>query len=502
MAKKPTIVTVPNVPASINTNFKNLQDAFENTLSRNGEVPNSMEGDLDLNGNDILNVGGLSVDGTDYLTLLKGAVESAEEDAERAEMAADRVDLGALDAAVEATAEDRVQTGIDRGAAELAASNAADDKTAAELAKSQAESARDAAYINADVYADTAAGLAATTTGDQFQVVNGDEIIRYRHDAGPVATEVARYPSADAFFNRYQIVESIDAVIPEQGAVYLERKAPSPPTPAISSIVEIVAGTPRATVQQTLNDNPGKIIRLLGGTHRIGPIDVPANTVLEVTPLALVMWDLDYTLVNEDALFRVLGVDENNLIENVMIEVLGELDADSTGMSGAKSQLEGINFKRSNNCMVQGNGIVRNTSMDGIDFDASRNARVIGMTSIDCGGYGLHHGGSPSVPSDSIPNQNSMVIGFRAQGCGFTNSRGGIDINGLWGRVTLTNCIMIDNYRNYTFAGGGLTGRIVQGCQSIDTGSVTVQPDSGQHHTDYCQINNRLWLGGTEITAS
>ena len=62
----------------------------------------------------------------------------------------------------------------------------------ADAARLLAEAARDAAFGDADVYADTAAGLAATTEGDQFQVVVDDEIIRYRHDAGPAATEVAR----------------------------------------------------------------------------------------------------------------------------------------------------------------------------------------------------------------------------------------------------------------------------------------------------------------------
>lgn len=69
-------------------------------------------------------------------------------------------------------------------------------RAGAETAELNAETARDAAFVNALVYADTAAGLAATTAGQQFQIVSGDEIIRYRHDAGPVATEVARYPAA------------------------------------------------------------------------------------------------------------------------------------------------------------------------------------------------------------------------------------------------------------------------------------------------------------------
>lgn len=63
----------------------------------------------------------------------------------------------------------------------------------AQAARTASEAARDAAFVNANVYADVAAGLAATAVGQQFQVVSGDEVIRYRVDAGPVATMVARW---------------------------------------------------------------------------------------------------------------------------------------------------------------------------------------------------------------------------------------------------------------------------------------------------------------------
>src|SRR5690554_557129 len=48
----------------------------------------------------------------------------------------------------------------------------------------RAEAAADAAFVNADVYADTAAGLAATSAGEQFQVVEGAEVVRYRNESG------------------------------------------------------------------------------------------------------------------------------------------------------------------------------------------------------------------------------------------------------------------------------------------------------------------------------
>jgi hypothetical protein len=40
---------------TINNNFDELVDALDNTLSRDGSAPNSMEADLDLNGYGLLN---------------------------------------------------------------------------------------------------------------------------------------------------------------------------------------------------------------------------------------------------------------------------------------------------------------------------------------------------------------------------------------------------------------------------------------------------------------
>lgn len=72
----------------------------------------------------------------------------------------------------------------------------------------EAAVARDAAFVNADVYADTTAGLASTTDNQQFQIVSGDEIIRYKNNAGS-AIEVARYPSKN-FISSYVNEHALD----------------------------------------------------------------------------------------------------------------------------------------------------------------------------------------------------------------------------------------------------------------------------------------------------
>ncbi|MEO1950878.1 SGNH/GDSL hydrolase family protein [Thioclava sp.] len=84
------------------------------------------------------------------------------------------------------------------GAAELQAlaSDAQDAEAGAVAAQGAAETARDAAFVNADVYADIATGRAAVADGEQFQVVSGDEIVRYRRDSSTTQTEMARYPAA------------------------------------------------------------------------------------------------------------------------------------------------------------------------------------------------------------------------------------------------------------------------------------------------------------------
>ena len=54
-------ITAGNASAAkINDAFDKIEDAFDNTLSRDGSGPNAMQADLDLNGNDILNAGSVS----------------------------------------------------------------------------------------------------------------------------------------------------------------------------------------------------------------------------------------------------------------------------------------------------------------------------------------------------------------------------------------------------------------------------------------------------------
>lgn len=85
MAKTPIIQTVTNSYTNankINENFNNVASAFSNTLSRDGSTPNQMNADIDLNSNDLLNVGQLNaadilLNGQTLLPLVTAASSAA-----------------------------------------------------------------------------------------------------------------------------------------------------------------------------------------------------------------------------------------------------------------------------------------------------------------------------------------------------------------------------------------------------------------------------------------
>jgi hypothetical protein len=81
MAKKPVISSVATgyqATDTINNNFQNVRDAFDNTLSLDGSTPNAMAADIDLNSNDLINADkvyaqDVIVDGFSFQGIVSGA---------------------------------------------------------------------------------------------------------------------------------------------------------------------------------------------------------------------------------------------------------------------------------------------------------------------------------------------------------------------------------------------------------------------------------------------
>lgn len=90
------ISTISNATVALNQNFQLIEEAIENTLSRDGTNPNQMDVDLDLNNNGLLNV-----------TTLNGVtiadIKSSQDAADDAEASAIAASTSATDAATSAS---------------------------------------------------------------------------------------------------------------------------------------------------------------------------------------------------------------------------------------------------------------------------------------------------------------------------------------------------------------------------------------------------------------
>lgn len=84
MAKRPTLTTLSSGYYSTETltaNFDAIAAFFDNVVSRDGSSPNTMLGDLDMNSNDILNVGDidvatLTIDGIDITSVVNNPLNA------------------------------------------------------------------------------------------------------------------------------------------------------------------------------------------------------------------------------------------------------------------------------------------------------------------------------------------------------------------------------------------------------------------------------------------
>jgi len=97
MAKTPTITSITSGYTStttLNDNFTALKNAFSNTLSLDGSTPNSLNADLDINGNDIINIGNLTDNQGNTLDIvaLNTHINRAEDAADESENWAQKID--------------------------------------------------------------------------------------------------------------------------------------------------------------------------------------------------------------------------------------------------------------------------------------------------------------------------------------------------------------------------------------------------------------------------
>ena len=224
MAKKPTIQTISTGYYSrqaLNNNFEELRDAFDNTLSLDGSTPNAMQGDLDLNGNNLIGATGLLINGTDYLAdveaakaaalVAQAAAESAENNAETAKVNAEVSETAAgLSATAAATSATAAQTA--RTAAELAETNAGTSESNAVTSAINAATSETNASSSAST-ASTKASEAATSATNAATSATEAETAK----TGAETARDAALAALDSFDDRYLGVKASDPTVDNDG---------------------------------------------------------------------------------------------------------------------------------------------------------------------------------------------------------------------------------------------------------------------------------------------
>ena len=169
--------------ALINDNFKALQDAVENTLSRDGSTPNFMDADLDLNSYKIINCGE-AVEDNDVVTLkyVEEAIGNAAADAQRAANSAKQAASSAQSALVSAAN------------AATAVRNAETTISQANTLLEETQTYVDAAKVDIDAtvaQAKTDVNQYVTDAEEEVKQIARDEATKAVENAAAEATQIA-----------------------------------------------------------------------------------------------------------------------------------------------------------------------------------------------------------------------------------------------------------------------------------------------------------------------
>ena len=210
MAKKPTLNTIASGYASnttLNSNFEELRDAFDNTLSLDGSTPNAMGADLDLNGNNIIGATGLTVNGTDYLadvTAAKAAALAAQAAAELAETNAETSETNASSSQT-ASASSATAASSSATAAQTAETNAELAETGVAASAATATTKANTATTKASE-ASASATNAATSESNAATSATSSASSATASETAKTASEAAKdaaLAALDSFDDRY-----------------------------------------------------------------------------------------------------------------------------------------------------------------------------------------------------------------------------------------------------------------------------------------------------------
>lgn len=179
---------------------------------------------------------------------------------------------------------------------------------------------------------------------------------------------------------------------------------------------------------------------------------IPSNTKVVIQKGAKIILSDDADMPHKGGyVIGIVGSPEKT-INNVTLIHNGVIDGNKKIHPYERSGNEGIKIDYGNHITIFGDGVVRNVSGDGVDYDVTSNSVLIGIQANDNSGSGIHFGSGRPLKS----SHNVQVIGVSAKNNGVRVQRYGLDVS--WPNleaVTYGWSYAENNYRNWGIVGSG-----------------------------------------------
>ena len=224
----------------------------------------------------------------------------------------------------------------------------------------------------------------------------------------------------------------------------------------VSKIMEKLASKEYVTCEENLQScifkNNKELIIIPKGNYLIEkPLKIPNSSKIFIREDAVIKLSNSAKMPRFGGSVIELKGNYKDLISDITIIQNGIIDGNKIIHSYDKSGNEGIKIDYADRVVIFGNGVIQNVSGDGIDLDATSNSVILGVSTINNSGSGIHFGSPRPIIKSS---KNNQIIGAYSSENGFYHKRNGFDVSfPNMNSATYAWSIADKNFKNWEILG-------------------------------------------------
>ena len=208
----------------------------------------------------------------------------------------------------------------------------------------------------------------------------------------------------------------------------------------------------KENLQSCIFDNNNELIIIPKGNYFIEkPLKIPNSSKIFIREDAVIKLSNSAKMPRFGGSVIELKGNYKDLISDITIIQNGVIDGNKNIHSYDKSGNEGIKIDYADRVVIFGNGVIQNVSGDGIDLDATSNSVILGVSTKNNSGSGIHFGSPRPIIKSS---KNNQIIGAYSSENGFYHERNGFDVSfPNMNSATYAWSIADKNFKNWEILG-------------------------------------------------